>query len=202
MTSIYLSTAYLAPIEYYQKMNAADMVFIEKNENYIKQTYRNRCVIASPNGRQTLSIPIEKSESPKCLIRDVRISNHDNWQHIHWNAMVSAYNSTPFFEYYEDYFYSLYKTRPKFLFDFNEKLRSIICDLLDLDLSIKFTDTYAKDFVILEQDQRNDIHPKKPSNQPCFKPYYQVFDGKLGFQSNLSIVDLLFNMGPEAILWL
>jgi uncharacterized protein YraI len=96
MKTVLLSTAYLAPVEYYMQLNIAEQVIIEKMDNYVKQTYRNRCVIATANGMQTLSIPVVKPDFHKCYTRDIRIADHGNWRHLHWNAIVSAYRSTPF----------------------------------------------------------------------------------------------------------
>ena len=199
---VYLSTAYLAPVEYYMQMQAFSKTVIEKHCNYIKQTYRNRCVIASANGLQTLSIPIEKPETLKCFTKDIRIAEHGNWRHLHWSAIKSAYNSTPFFEYYEEEFVRFYERRYEFLFDFNESLREVIVDLLDIELQVAYSSEYKTDFLPNETDYRELIHPKKNPVTTFFKPYYQVFESKFGFQPNLSIVDLLFNMGPESILFL
>ena len=98
--TIYLSSAYLAPVEYYTKLFACEKAYVEQYDNYVKQTYRNRCVIAAADGPLALTIPTEKSGTPKCLMKDVRISDHGNWRHIHWNALVAAYRNSPFFEYY------------------------------------------------------------------------------------------------------
>ena len=197
--NIILTTAYLAPVEYYRQLYQAKQVVIEQHDPYVKQTYRNRCVIASANGLQTLSIPIVKPDSPKCPTRDIRIAAHGNWQHLHWNAMVSAYNSTPFFEYYADDFCPFYEKTPGYLIDFNEQLREMICSLLDISPLISYSSEYTADLPPDTQDLRETIHPKKTSALHNFKSYYQVFDCKYGFQANLSILDLLFNMGPEAV---
>ena len=202
MNRVVLTTAYLAPVEYYVQLNIFPKVIIEKCDNYIKQTYRNRCIIASANGLQTLSIPIEKPDSLKCLTRDIRIAEHGNWQHLHWNAIVSAYNSTPFFEYYADDFLPFYEKKYNYLFDFNEELRSLISSLLDISPEIEYSKEYIIGFESDELDLREKIHPKKKSYLSSFKPYYQVFENRYGFQPNLSIIDLLFNMGPEAVLYL
>ena len=140
-------------------------VRIETAENYVKQTYRNRCSIAAANGPLSLSIPIVKPDTLKCQTKDIRISDHGNWRHLHWNALVSAYNMSPFFEYYADDFAPFYEKKYEFLLDFNEELRRLVCDL-------------------------------RP------EPYYQVFREKFGFLPNLSIADLLFNMGPEGLVTL
>ena len=111
MGSVILSTAYLAPVQYYTKLYAYEDVCIEAEENYLKQTYRNRCHIASANGMQALSIPIEKPDTLKCLTKDIRVSEHGNWRHQHWHALVSAYNMSPFFEYYADDFQPFYERK-------------------------------------------------------------------------------------------
>jgi hypothetical protein len=192
-----LSTAYLAPVEYYVHLYNNRRVTVEKHDNYIKQTYRNRCIIASANGLQTLSIPIIKPDSAKCLTKDVKIAEHGNWRHLHWNAIVSAYNSTPFFEYYADDFRPFYEKPAGFLFDFNEQLRELVCSLLDISICVSYSSEY-KTTPPDELDLRETIHPKKQSAIGEFKPYWQVFANKYGFQPNLSIIDLLFNIGPES----
>ena len=202
LSTVYLSTAYLAPVEYYVQMQIFPEIVIEKHCNYVKQTYRNRCIIASANGLQTLSIPVEKPETLKCLTRDIRIAEHDNWRHLHWNAIKSAYNSTPFFEYYEDDFVVFYEKKHHFLFDFNQSLQAMVIDFLDIQPHIIYSKEYKTSLLPGETDYRELIHPKKNPVTGDFKPYYQVFENKFGFQPNLSIIDLLFNMGPESVLYL
>jgi hypothetical protein len=199
MATIYLSTAYLAPVQYYCKLISFDTVMIEANENYVKQTYRNRCMIATANGIQALSIPIENPNTDKCPIKDIRISDHGKWRHLHWQALVSAYGMSPYFEYYQDDFAPFYKRNYQFLFDFNEQLRLMICELLDIRPNVNFTDIYN---ATVTNDFREIIRPKHTGIDDSFEPqpYYQVFREKHGFLPNLSIVDLLFNRGPEAVL--
>ena len=199
--TVYIATAYLGPIQQYAKMVQYPVVYLECCENYVKQTYRNRCTIAAANGPLSLSVPIIKPDSLKCLTKDIRISDHGNWRHLHWNALCSAYNMSPFFEYYADDFAPFYEKRFTFLLDFNEQLRELICSLLDITPDIRQTETYDS---TVSHDFRESIQPRHPLPDPDFtpRPYYQVFQEKFGFQPNLSIVDLLFNMGPESLLYL
>lgn len=198
METVYLTTAYLAPVQYYAKLYQAKCIRMETADNYLKQTYRNRCLIAGAGGTLALTVPVVKPDTPKCLTRDIRISDHGNWRRLHWNALVSAYNSTPFFEYYADDFAPFYEKKYPFLLDFNEQLRRLVCKLLDLQPDVHYTDTYAQPS---EGDFRESIRPKHEGDDPAFRavPYYQVFRDKYGFLPNLSVVDLLFNMGPEAV---
>ncbi len=201
--SIYLSSAYLAPVQYYTKFVTGEPIVIEQHDNYIKQTYRNRCTIVSSNGSISLSIPVEHSTKQKTLMKDIRIAEHGNWQHMHWNAIVSAYNSTPFFEYYTDDFYPFYHKKYTYLLDFNEQLRLLILNLLNIELpEISLSTDFKTNFNSGEIDLRETIHPKKDWTiaDRSFRsyPYYQVFCQKFGFIPNMSIIDLLFNMGNES----
>ena len=201
---ILLSSAYLAPVQYYTKLlhNNGGTAYVEAFENYAKQTYRNRCIIADANGPLALTIPTEKTAEGKCLMRDIRISDHGNWRHQHWNALEAAYRHTPFFLYYEDDFRPFFEKKIAFLYDFNMQLTELVCSLIGLDVTLRPTDTYRQNPVGMA-DSRTLITPKASwEDDERFRPveYYQVFKEKHGFIPNLSIADLLFNMGPESIL--
>ena len=211
MTSnkVLLSTTYFGPVQWYQKLHRAEHVMIEQWESFQKQTYRNRCLIATTNGVQALTVPVEGNaplstlHSP--LIKDIRISDHGNWRHLHWNALQSAYGESPFFEYYQDDIRPFFERRWTFLLDFNEAIRQKMCELLDIAPSVTFTTVYNTDpQAIAVRDFRAAINPKHPVEDGDFeaKPYYQVYQMKHGFLDNLSILDLLFNMGPESIFYL
>lgn len=209
MASVLLSSTYFGPIQWYQKLYRHACCYIEKYDHFIKQTYRNRCQIATTQGVQTLSIPVEKFDTPKCLMRDVRISDHANWRHVHWNALVSAYGESPFFEFYEDDIRPFFTKKWTFLYDFNFEIMQKMCELLDIEPNVRATTEYLKigeghgdESEVV--DFRDAIHPKRPQSDSSFQPqpYYQVYAEKHGFLPNLSILDLLMNLGNEAILLL
>ena len=208
-----LSTTYFGPIQWYQKLYRAEHVVIEQWESFQKQTYRNRCLIATTQGIQALTVPVVRGDSP--LLKDTRISDHGNWRHLHWNALQSAYGESPFFEYYQDDIRPFFERPRKFLLDFNEAIRERICELLDISPNISLTTEYSPSTFHIPHstfhlppstmvDFRATINPKHPLSDPDFepKPYYQVYQQKHGFLPNLSILDLLMNMGPESILFL
>ena len=192
------TTAYLPPISYFIEMNRVEKVWLEAHENYNKQSYRNRCRIATANGVETLSIPIVSNNGKKQAIKDVKIAEHNKWQQNHWRALRSAYNSTPFFEYYADDFIRFYEKRWTFLWDYNLELVTLITQLIGLEKGLEATTSYIdkRDDV---KDLRNTIHPKMEIITKSI-PYYQVFREKHGFLPDLSVIDLVFNMGNESIL--
>lgn len=207
MSVAYFTTAWFAPIPYYIALNRYKTRCIDGAEHFVKQSYRNRCVIATANGPMSLSLPIESGRSPRMPIQDVRVSDHGNWQSLHWNSLLSAYRSSPFFEYYADDIRPFFDEKKPFLFDYNERIRRCICALIPLDASAMITDRYRSTDQLPEDsvDFRSRLNEKVlPTKQLQLtsKPYYQVFEGKFGFTPDLSILDLLFNMGPESILYL
>ena len=243
-----LSSTYFGPIQWYQKLNRYDECLIERHESFIKQTYRNRMLIPTTNGPLALTIPTNHDIS--LSMKDIRISDHANWRHVHWNALLSAYGESPFFEYYQDDIRPFYEKKYEFLFDFNMEITEKMIELLDIRPKISITNEYIQNEELrvksIESEEseelrvkseefsnianhkvqssnlkvqskevqskevqsivdfREAIRPKKPLPDAEFesKRYYQVYEQKFGFQPNMSILDLLFNEGNEAIFYL
>lgn len=191
-----LSTAYLPPIYYVALIYKHPVFQVEKFEHYIKQSYRNRATILSANGPLDLIMPLEKKDGCKTTIKDVTIAYNDRWNAEHWNAIVSAYNSSPFFEYYKDNLQQFFTKRYTYLLDYNANLLQCILQLL----KIKYESAYTNDFIALntqQDDFRYSISPKIKT-ELTFPKYTQVFEDKFSFVPNLSILDLLCNVGPDS----
>jgi hypothetical protein len=197
MSEILLSTAYLPPISYFAAIQYADEIIIEIYENYVKQSYRNRCNIMSCNGLLGLSIPVCKMNGNHTLIKDIRISYLSKWQINHWRAIESAYNKSPFFLYYRDDLQRFYTQSFEFLIDFNYELLCFILKKINLNIKISFTSDFIPDAQAVN-DFRYQFSPKKQIENISFSHYYQVFEAKNAFIPDLSIIDLLFNEGPQA----
>jgi len=205
-TEVLLSSAYLAPIQYFTKLIRYPQIYIEYCESYLKQTYRNRTVILAANGPLQLSIPVADGPRAKGPIKDLKLSYEQPWQLMHWRGISSAYNSSPFFEYYADDLSPFFHEKKwKYLFDFNLEIQNTVLKAINLDVTIKPTlDYYPKGQAPETTDDfRYTIHPKHQNQEadPHFfpTPYTQVFNEKWGFVPNLSILDLLFSEGPETI---
>jgi hypothetical protein len=208
MTSCLLTTAYWPPVQAFCKMAGAATVMLEQHEHYVKQTYRNRCLIASANGVWPLTVPVAKTPGAKMPIREVRIDYSEPWQRTHWRAIEAAYRSSAFFAYYADDFRLFYERQEKFLFDLNEKILRLALELIGMNTPITYTEAFEAEDVSRKATQeeiydgRYRITPKIPfSADTKFKPqnYYQVFSSRNGFAANLSILDLLCNEGNNSL---
>ena len=223
MTTALLQTTYFGPIQWYQKLCRYDHCLIEQYDSYQKQTYRNRCLIATANGIQALTVPVSCDSvagSDKCIVKDVRISDHNQWRRVHWNALQSAYSESPFFDYYADDIRPFFERKYDFLIDFNEAIRQKMCELIDIHPHVEYTTSFLIPHSTLHTpspslgrvgvgsplftDFRDVIHAKHPQPDATFeaRKYWQVFQHKHGFLPNLSILDLLFCMGPESVFYL
>lgn len=204
--NVLLSSAYLAPVQYYTKLISYETVWIELWEHFLKQSYRNRCTILTANGAQNLSIPVTEGSNSKRFVKEVRISYDHPWQKLHWRAILSAYNNAPFFEYYADSLAPFFHHQKwHFLIDFNKEVQSVILKELNENVAVETTQSYVTSDAVLPDchDFRSSIDPKvsRQKEDHNFQPsiYMQVFQEKFGFTPNLSIIDLLFNEGPMAV---
>jgi hypothetical protein len=197
-----LSTAYFPPIQYITKFLIYPKIEIERYENYNKQSYRNRCIIFGANGPLCLSIPVKKDIHPRIPIAQLKLDYEINWQKIHWKAFEAAYKRSPFFQFYTDDFYPYYHKRYEFLLTFNSAILEITLKLIGLENRIVYSDSF-RDLQGEFHDFRSIIHPKPSQSEedPEFTPaaYNQVFLNKFEFVPNLSILDLLFNEGPNSL---
>lgn len=178
-----------------------DEIILEQFDSYIKQSYRNRCRICGANGVLSLSIPVKRQRGTKTLFRDIRIDYDMSWQKVHWRSLVAAYACSPFFEYFIDDLVGFYENKFKFLVDLNRALLEKTLYCMGVDIPVRMSDEFKA--ISGNEDPRQFIHPKFDTRvaDPAFSalPYHQVFEEKHGFQSNLSILDLIFNEGPGSL---
>ena len=198
--NVILHPTYLPSIANFIAMVNADEVVFETDDNFLKQTYRNRCYVYGANGRLGLNIPVIHSQKNRQKYRDVKIHNEDNWQINHWKSLLSAYRTSPFFEYYEDDFQPLFSKKTDYILDHNFKCLDVICECLQLELKSSKNKSYQKEAGD-KADYRFLVNAKKEADKK-FDNYTQVFGDKHGFIPNLSILDLLFNEGPNSLNYL
>lgn len=191
---ILLPIFYLPPISWFSEfLKEENEVILEQFENFPKQTYRNRTTIFGANGKLSLIIPIH--HTGKRCVKDLEISYAEDWQKVHWKSIKNAYQSSPYFEYYEDKLEKIFSEKPKTLLEFNLKALEIILAILKSEKEYIFTDEYRKHPENI--DFRNSFSAKKDSEYEMDN-YYQTFSDKFGFIKNLSIIDLICNIGPES----
>jgi len=200
-SGILLSTAYFAPVRYFTKLALFSESYIEQHEHFIKQTYRNRTVILGANGPISLIVPLKKGREQKIKIKDLRISYDEDWQRNHWRTIFSAYNSSPFFEFYAHEVEHFFLKKHIFLFDINQQITEAMLAILDIQTSINLTGAFEQipeDCLNFREKINPKAHRNNPSEHFIAQPYTQVFCDKFGFIADLSILDLLFNEGPSS----
>jgi hypothetical protein len=197
---ILLATSYLPPVEYFALLMKHGEAAIEVQETYPKQTYRNRCHIATSGGLLALTVPVIKPNGNHTCTGEAAVSYHLPWNRTHWRSLEAAYNTSPYFLYYRDALEPLYHQHYERLIDLNNRFLETMLSILKIRSLITYTTNYCPQ-VSAGTDFRFDIHPKKPTcicPEGEFPRYTQVFDEQWGFLPDLSIIDLLFNMGPDA----
>lgn len=204
--ALVLSTAYAPPLKYMALLYAhrGGIAMLEAHEHIVKQSWRNRCDIMTAGGVQSLTIPIERPLGGKTPIKDILISSHGDWRHLHEYALRSGYGSSPFFEFYWDDIEPFYTKPYKYLWDFNWELMHLLLRLLYIDVQIEETSEFQLEYDAPTLDYRYELHPRTLRRDALqdYPPYYQTFATKQGFVPELSIYDLLMNMGPESQLYL
>jgi hypothetical protein len=194
MKSIFC-TSYAAPIGYYKAIVESETIILEQNEHFVKQTIRNRCEIASANGILILTVPLSERKNNMPL-QQVNICYKTAWQRQHIKSLITAYKSSPFFEFYYDELETIYRLQPASLTSWNQIIHQQIIKWLKINKSFENTSTYQKAY-----ENMNDFRNFDWKKQPC-RSYHQVFENKLGFVGNLSIFDLIFNCGNQANIYL
>ena len=204
MNSVILPNAYLPPVYWWVFAMHYKKIFLENHETYPKQTYRNRCQIYCANGLLQLNIPVKKVNGNHTLVSTVEIDNSKNWQQVHWRSIESSYNKSPYFLYYKDFLKPYYESDYTLLADFNYRIIMTCIQLLRTDeIQLALTTDYmlARQF----PEFRDFLHPKILAQQlgiTSFPRYIQAFEPRHGFLENLSIIDLLFNLGPGSYQYL
>ena len=188
---------YLPNISHFFLLVNSKKIVFEINDNFLKQTYQNRTYIYGANGKLLLSVPVIHSQKNRKIFKDVKISYDKDWVSHHWKSIEISYRSSPFFEYFEEKLICLYKKREKYLVDFNLKSINILFEMLQIDLKYDFTNSYQENYSSISDYRINSENFN--SNDIKIDKYTQVFQSKHGFINNLSVLDLIFNEGTNAI---
>jgi hypothetical protein len=192
---------YWGSISYFKELVSANNIVLDIHSNFQKGTYRNRCKIMGPNGLLSLSVPLVKGNGQHSIFNQVRISYSENWRKDHWQSLVSSYRRSAYFEFYEEQIALIYINDYEFLKDFNVASLKIVSELLRIPFDIKFTENYISKDSFEGNDARDIIHPTARKMKYSYElpKYPQVFMDRMDFLSDLSILDILFNLGPRTV---
>lgn len=192
---------YWGSISYFKELVSANNIVLDIHSNFQKGTYRNRCKIMGPNGLLSLSVPLVKGNGQHSIFNQVRISYSENWRKDHWQSLVSSYRRSAYFEFYEEQIAPIYSNDYEFLKDFNVASLKIVSELLRIPFDIKFTENYISKDSFEGNDARDIIHPTARKMKYSYElpKYPQVFMDRMDFLSDLSILDILFNLGPRTV---
>jgi len=198
--AVLLELQYLPPVQFFTKLAAFPVVFLERSEHYVKGSYRNRCHISGVNGVERLSIPLRKGKNEQQPIAESAIAYDEPWRSKHWNAICSAYGNSPFFMHYAPALKVVFEKKHNLLWNWNYELLVLVIQFIGLKPEVHFTNTWTRKAPSGVIDLRDTIHPRRPLPDRQFCPirYAQVFEDRHGFLPNLSVLDLLFCCGPEA----
>jgi hypothetical protein len=198
-STLLIESQYFPNLSYYKTLINLDILLIERYEHYQKLSFRNRCYIAGPNGRILLSVPLARGKNQRTVMKDVRISNEEKWQGQHWKTLVSAYRRSPWFEYHEESLGKLYEQPAEFLLDWNMACFEWANNVIGLNHPVAFTDVYNKDPETGITDLRDTMSPSETISAGDGPVYTQVFQERVGFMPNLSILDLIFCEGRRSL---
>jgi hypothetical protein len=198
-STLLIESQYFPNITYYKTLINLDILLIERYEHYQKLSFRNRCYIAGPNGRILLSVPLARGKNQRTVMKDVRISNEEKWQGQHWKTLVSAYRRSPWFEYHEESLGKLYEQPAEFLLDWNMACFEWANNVIGLSHPVTFTDAYNKEPETGIKDLRDTMSPSETISDGNSPVYTQVFQERVGFMPNLSILDLIFCEGRRSL---
>ncbi len=194
-----IDSQYFGCVNYHSSLFNCTNTKIERCDNFKKMTFRNRCTIVGSNGLVSLTIPVVGGRNKKQLMQDVKIDYTQGWQNQHIKTICSCYGKAPFFEHYRDGVVKLLKWQPIFLFDFNFEILIWLKKILQLTNEIVVTENFISNYEVINiVDNRNKYLPKNFQLKKSSIIYPQVFEEKIGFQTNLSILDMLFCEGPNA----
>ena len=198
LESVLLECEYFPCIDWYRQYLRAPNVIIEKYEYFVRKTYRNRCCVAGPNGILTLSVPLEGGRNQRAVMKDIKVSDAEDWQTLHWKTIQSAYNRSAYFEYFAERLKQIFAKRYTYLMDLNLDTLQVINHLLAVKKEFELTTAYQAEYEENMNDERQTFFASKPISNATIK-YTQTFEERHGFIGGLSMLDLILCTGKQAV---